>query len=383
MYMDMMRFDQFQSLLRLRDNPCVSCYLPTFVSGNEIRQNTIRFKNIISVAERKLKEYGFDEKETENIVKPAHMILKESRYWKHLGQGLAIFITKNTFEMYRLPYHVQEKVILSDRFNIIPLIHLFTDDGNFYILSLSLNGVHFYSSDHYFMREIKLEKVPLSLNDALKYDEQEKQRQLHSHIGQGGKGVAIYHGHGVGTDVKDSNLLRYCQQINEGLLEYLKDKDTPLVLAAVDYIHPVFHEAVHYQHIANDGIIGNPDYMSAQDLRESAWKIVEPIFAQTREKLLARFEDLHKSHLASTDPHSVITASAEGRVDTLFIAENTELCGSFDDSSNNIMIKINNGGSDNLLNIAVNYTFMNSGAVYSESRERIPGKADLAAIFRY
>ena len=108
------------------------------------------------------------------------------------------------------------------------------------------------------VQEIELESVPKSLDEALQYDELEKQVRFRTGSVSGGTGMAMVSGHGgVADDTKD-NLLKYFRLIDRGLHDLLRDERAPLVLAGVEYLFPIYREANTYPHLIEEGIPGNP-----------------------------------------------------------------------------------------------------------------------------
>ena len=93
--------------------------------------------------------------------------------------------------------------------------------------------------------------------------------------------AAIFHGHGVGElpDKKD-RILRYFQKVDAGLNDILADQQAPLVLAGVDYLLPIYQQANSYPHLLTDGITGDPEDVSDEDLHRQALDIVLPILTQ-------------------------------------------------------------------------------------------------------
>ena len=52
---------------------------------------------------------------------------------------------------------------------------------------------------------------------------------------------------------------------------------------------------------------GNPEGLSAKELHQRAWELVEPIFRVNQQEAMQQFEQLHgkESHLASDDLKTV------------------------------------------------------------------------------
>jgi hypothetical protein len=279
-------------------------------------------------------------------------------------------------------------VLVSDRFHLKPLLPLLSGDGRFYVLALSQNEVRLLLGARYHITTIDLEDVPESLAEALRFDDPEKQQQFHTATassGTPGGRPAVFHGHGVSSDDKQSNLLRYFQQIDRGLQSLLPyDEPVPLVLAGVEYLLPIYHDANHYPYLMDQGVTGNPEEMSPAELHERAWAIVHPHFEQSRQEARARYEQLANTDQASGDIRTILPAAHYGRVDTLFVALGRQQWGRFDPDTNTIQLRAEPEPEDeDLLNTAAIQTMSNGGTVFAVEPDDMPDQLPLAAIFRY
>jgi hypothetical protein len=157
-------------------------------------------------------------------------------------------------------------------------------------------------------------------------------------------------------------------------------------LAGVGYVLPLYREANRYQHLLDQGITGNPEELSAEELHKRAWTIVEPHFQGERKEAEARYQQLAgaESELASNDVQQVVPAAYHGRVEALFVALGCQQWGSFDVDTNAAELHKEAGpGDEDLLDFAALHTLLNGGTVYAVEAGKIPDGAGLAAVFRY
>jgi len=372
--------EELQVLIDNREDPAVSIYMPAYSKG-DTEQNPTRLKNLIREAQERLVSLGHSISDTSAILDPAEQMLPDSQFWQHQDEGLALFLSTEFFRYYMIPYSVKESVVVAGRFHIKPLLSLFCDGGGFYLLAISQNHVRLLHCGKYHVRELALDKVPSSLDEALKYDEPEKQQQFHT-TGQGGS--VMFHGHGVGKDDSKMNILRYCQQVNSGLGEILRTEHEPLVIAAVDYLSAIYRQANTYPHLADEGIDGNPEGLSMEELQRRAWPIVQPYFERARTEALERYGEAVTKGLATNDVEHTVLAAYDGRVSTLFITEGVELWGNFEPEQRRITLY--NGpenGAEDLLDIAAADTWTRGGVVHIMEPENVPGEAHIAALLRY
>jgi glucose-6-phosphate 1-dehydrogenase len=92
------------------------------------------------------------------------------------------------------------------------------------------------------------------------------------------------------------------------------DERSPLVLAGVDYMLPIYQQANNYPNLVKEGIIGNPDDLTATQMHKQAWKIVEPILNTDQHEALSHYQKLRGSvsKLSSNSINSIITAHITG-----------------------------------------------------------------------
>ncbi len=378
---------ELKTLAREHEGPCISIFMPTHRGGAETQQSRIRLKNLLTKAEERLIAGGLRRPEARELLDPVQELLENEVFWQHQSDGLAVFVSQDTFRHYQMPFDLEELLIVGQKFHLKPLLPLLSGDGSFYILALSQNEVRLLQGTRDSVDEVGLEGVPASLAEALKYDDIEKQLQFrtqaHTPGGKGGRS-AIFHGHGAESDYAKINILRYFQLVDDGLAKLLRDERAPLMLAGVDYLHPIYREANNYSHLLDEGIEGNPEDLSAKQLHRRAWAIVRPIFQAAQREALAKYEELEGTGLTSKDVEEIVAAAHHGRVEILFVALGRQQFGFFDPDTDSVREgEQKEPGSEDLLGLAAIQTFLNGGAVYAVEPEGVPGGALLAAVFRY
>lgn len=381
--------DDLRTLMGKYEGLCVSIYMPTHRVGAGIQQDPIRLKNLLAEAEEHLLTRGLRTPEVKELLEPAGRLLQDGLFWQRQSDGLALFLSSEAFRSYRLPFDFDELVVVTDRFHVKPLFPLLSG-GQFYVLALSQNEVRLLQGTRYSVSEVDLEGMPESLAETLRYNDPENRFQFHTSTRTpGGKGErpAIFHGHGVASadDPKDY-ISRYFHQVDEGLQDLLRDEQAPLVLAGVDYLHPIYKEANTYPYLIDEGIEGNPEELRAEELHERAWAIVQPLFLTTQEEAAARYRQLAGagSEQASNDLKEVVPAAYHGRVETLFVAVGLQQWGTFDPETKTVRVHEEaEPGDEDLLDFATVQALLNSGTVYAVEPEKVPDEAPLAALFRY
>ena len=372
-------------ILAGENSTCVSIYMPAEKAGAETRKNPIRFKNLLREAEDKIEHQSESTPELSDSIESAKAYIENYDFWQHQDYGLAFFINRDGVKYYRLPYSFEESIQVSNGFYLKPLLPVLTNDSKFYLLALSQNEVRFFLGSHYAINEIKLpEDVPPSLAEALKYDDPEKQQQFHSGDGGGGGATTIYHGQGVGTTDNKDEIKRFFHQINNALVAAFQQETTPLILAGVEFLLPIYQEVNSYNNLLEEGITGNPENVSAEDLHSSAWAIIEPHLTAARQSAMDKYHSLSSTGEATSKLESIVAGAANGQVDTLFVADDAQCYGSFDRQTNKVEIDPE-ATEDNidLIDFAVTQTYLQSGNVYIVEPSQIPETAKAIAILRY
>ena len=373
--------EDLKGLIEAQRAPSVSIYMPAHRTG-DTSQDPIRLRNLLKQAEERLQKFEMRSVDARAVLAPAQDLLPDTNFWQHQGDGLALFLSKEMFRYYQLPREFQELVVVTDRFHVKPLLPLFSQDGNFFILALSRNLVRLLQCTRYSVREVTPEEMPSSLAEALQFDQREKQLQFRSSA-QGGK-AAIFHGHGAAKEMKKSDILRYFQKVNQGMSEILRGEQSPLVLAAVDYLHPIYRKANTYQYLMGGGIEGNPDEVTETQLQRKGWALLEPYFEKSREEKLGEYRSQAGTGSAIDDVERVARAAYNGLVSTLFVAAGKQEWGLFDEKNQTICsCKIGMAGAQDILDFAAVHTLANGGEVYVLEPDLMPTSKPLAAILRY
>ncbi|MEM8831238.1 MAG: hypothetical protein AAGE96_18045 [Cyanobacteria bacterium P01_G01_bin.19] len=379
--MNQLSKSEIQALANYSGSPCISIYMPAEKAGAETRKNSIRFKNLISTAESKISVFD-DNSKLRASLDDAKSYIDNYEFWQHQQSGLAFFINEEEIKYYCLDSDFLELAIASDRFYLQPLLSVVSNNTKFYLLALAQNEVRLFLGDRNSLKLVDLpESIPASLAEALKYDDPEKQTQYHS--GDSGQ-TPIYHGQGVGTNDNKDEIKRFFQQIDSGIKSAFAEEDTPLILAGVEYLLPIYHEINSYSNLHEMGITGNPEHVSEQDLHQQAWKIIQPEFVARERKAIDQYNQLAETQEASNKLTEIVTAAAKGQIDTLFIIANTIRWGQVDLPANRVEIHSEpNQNSIDLYDFAAVNTYLQGGKVYFLDSEQKSERGNIMAILRY
>jgi hypothetical protein len=386
--MDHITTDKLKELARINDPHCISIFIPTYRTGQEVNERVDQknLKNQIKVIRNKLESFALKGRDIEKILKPVNDLLNDSGFWKLQSDGLAIFRNHNFFEYYTLPVVFEPYNYIADHFYPMPLIPFINDKVKFYLLAISMGEVRFYEGFPHQIKEMEMEDLlPEKLEEVVGYDFEEKHLQYRT--GNDERGRATYHGHGItNEEQKKLEILKFFKAVNEGLMKVLNNQKTPLILATVDYLMPLYKEVNDYKHLHEEFIAGNPEHVSPQSLHEKARNMIQKDFNTTRKARANKFEHALSNQKASYKEEEILPAAVDGRIDTLFIKKGAEeIWGIYDNESKKMLKREREEGPGaGLLNMAAMHTILNSGMVYLTDNGEMPEPGSkMNAIYRF
>jgi Bacterial archaeo-eukaryotic release factor family 3 len=361
--------------------PAISIYQPTLRGGPEADQNTVRLKNLIAQAEERLTARGLKRVEACNMLSSIRRLLDNSAFWRRQLDGLALFSRPDFFRYFKLPFAVDELVVVGDALYATPLVPA-VSDGYFYILAISQASVRLFQATRFGAREVDISgiDIPRNLEDAMRYDDFEKPNLQRHPISSG----RLQHGHGPGEADMKNEIARYFKAVDAGVSKLIPGNKYPLVIAAVDYLIPMYRAASSYGFVLEKGAEGNPDQLSAAELHERAWPVVEPHFRSGLARALERFGNAQGTGLASCSLGEVLAAAYTGRVDTLLVRRGEQRWGVFDLTSGDVRPASAPGIADvDLIDLATRQALAHGGDVRLVPADDMPCDEALAAVFRF
>jgi hypothetical protein len=384
---------EMRRLVAAQGQPAISIFMPIYKqNGSQWQADPLHLRQLLDQARLQLRELGLRAARIDQLLEPTLSLLKANRsFWQAQDAGLAIFLNSAIQHIYRLPLRTLEKVVVGAHFYLRPLLPLLLEDRTYYILTLSQNNVRLLQGNQHGVHEVSLLNTPTSLAEATQYDQLEPVRQLHS-IASGGRAydassVAV-HGQGTAADEKlvKEMVSHYLQQVGRGVASVLTQRPGPVVLAGVEYLTAIYRQLHPAQWLLEESLVGNPDHLSTEDLKERSWPLVAPLFQRTPDKAHQRYlawvgqGDAH----AVTGIEAVLQAVYTRRIDALLVAATHDQWGRFDTEQGMITLHGQRQvGDEELLNWAVIHTWQQGGAVYPLEPLILSHAAPIAALLRF
>lgn len=387
--MDALNKETLRSIADFHEINCVSIYIPTHRYGKEVNEgeDARLLKNHYQKVKNHLEDKDIPENEVRNYLEPIRKLVDDKNFWRQQQKGLAIFLGDGFFEYCKLPYAVNEFSLISTSFHLEQLLPWFNQQDMFYILALSLKKVRLFTANHYEINELDIkETVPENIDVVLSYYEFEHSQQSPSQW-QGGGNMPTYPNQKREKGFDEVYMEEYFRHINDGLEQGVINKDLPVVLAAVDYLHPIYRKTTKHLNLYGQGIKTNPDEMRPDELFEKAIDLIHPHLDKRKFEQMETYRATAGTGKASNDIREIAPGAVNGRIDSLFIVHGTHRWGTINKEDNAVQLHEEKRENDQcLVSKSAVQTILNGGNVYFVDKESLPEdleKAEMAAVFRW
>ena len=264
---------ELDALMSFRNPHCLTLYSPYIETSSSENPNRIQLKNLLKKASQLLLADSLKQREINIILQPVNQFIENSEFLSKYPHNLALFISNDFFGYYRLPpKKIKPDVIVDKKFKLLHVEKLINNNLNYFVLSVSYNGAYLFSGDCY---QIKKQKISNSMKQELNIDELPHERQFHNVAPASmSKKSERSHGQYNETQVNKDLLIKFFRKIDHKLHVLFKNKKTPLIIAGVDYLLPLYRKVNTYPYLLNDGIIGNLEHSNLNFIRYNACKII-------------------------------------------------------------------------------------------------------------
>ncbi len=384
--MSMINEKDFKELANYKNDTCVSIFIPTQRAGKEVLEGKNK-KHLHSewVQIRKhLKEQKVGESIIDKIGEPIEKLIEDRDFWRHQSDGLAIFTSPDFFKKFTIPVNFEAYHYVGNEFYVKPLVPAMTGDGKFNILAIQLEDVKLFEATRYSIAPIEIDDLtPGRLEERVGFDYKEKALQFRTQ-GEGGEKTQ-FHGHGGSERDEKTEIKQFFRAVEQGLREYLVKENLPLVVYCQDYLFPIYKDANTYNHLVDEVIPGNPNDSDLLGIHKKALEIMESHLHDSRNEKIEKYKELSSTENTTSAISDIIPAVYQGKVDTLFIENRTEVWGDYNENNMQVEFADNNeNGSVSLLNLAAKKTIEMGGKVYLVEHEFMPQKkSKMNALLRF
>jgi hypothetical protein len=375
--------DQLKELLQIDRAPAVSIYMETHRKGAEVAAQPLRLRAAIAEARGILT--ADEALGCEEILTPLEGLIGDQEFWRQQADGLALFATRDFGRLYRLPVRLPDMVIVGPTFHTRPLIEYLQAPERYWVLSVTQNEVRMWEGTVSEIAPVDLTTVPASLQEALGTVVVKDRLNLRSPRGSGS--APVFHGHGAGKDDTKQELEKFFRAVDSGVRELLADEIGPIILAAVDYYHPIYHGISKLENLVDEGIVGSISGWDEGRIHAAAWPIARKSVEGKLDVALDLWESSYGRGKAESDLATTARLAVAGRIRLLLTEKGRTVWGRIDRSSGAVEI-IREGGSDphgtavDLLDELAEMTIQHGGRALELPPEKMPTDTGLAAVLR-
>lgn len=154
------------------------------------------------------------------LLKPLHALFNDKNFWNHTLNSLALFRSRDLFEVYGLQHTVSENAIVATSFHIKPLKKYLQTTGRFQVLSVTREQIKLHEGNRENLNEIAPgDDVPRTIQEALGHELTDEHITVASYNGPKYATPNMYHGHGSKKDEIELDAERFFQVIDRAIYE--------------------------------------------------------------------------------------------------------------------------------------------------------------------
>lgn len=251
----------------------VTIYSPYIAPNSpENNPNRTQLKVLLKEASQLLIDKHVSKREIDVILEPAKKLLESDEFSNNAKHSLVLFISQGFFSYYHLPVEdVNKYAILGSSFKLQPIAKLKSYNLPYYVLIISYNGVQLIKGDLYKIKKVKFQKTPKTMLQELNIDEFNKLRGLHTVARvDKGKNSKRYHGEFEKSQINKDMLTQFFRKIDSDLHKLIKDEKTPLILAGVEYLLPLYRQVNTYKYLSDKEIKGSLEHAPIDTIQKQA-----------------------------------------------------------------------------------------------------------------
>ncbi len=363
--------------------PKVSLYMRTHRFAPENRQDPTTFKNLLAKIESDLSD-GFDKRSYMPITESLTSLLEDPNrsLWRHNKEGLAVLADQGATYVYHLDYPVDEMAVVSESFQIRPLIENFQYGAHYYLLAISSKSFDLCLGDFHSLTRLEMpEGVEREFSKVFDDFDNTSTINVGSFAGMDGR----FYGRDSKSEVVQKETQKFFRYIDKAVMDhFVSEHRYPTVLVGLSQNISLFRSLSSIPTLLEREVEKSIDSLSETEVLAEASALIRE--AQEAE-VASHVEDFGLAHAqgrAALDPQEIARALFERRVRTLFVEKGKIIPGHFDQAEGRAVIKGRDGsGSHDLADDFAQAAYLQGGAVYALDGATMPGDTGVAALFRY
>ena len=369
LYVDIPTSADFLALTSHQGEACVSIYLRTTPITQKTMGDRIELKNLAKKAVHQLHMAGVDKRAVAAVAEQLDDLVDDDEFWRFQANSLAIFVTPENTQTFRVPNAFKSMVAVSNRFHVKPLFRTVSFSQTCYVLALAQRSVRLVEVSP------DLPTVPVAIES------------LPKDAGRAVRGVGMIDpwpsGRLQAAEGQKVLLRQFARLVDKALRPLLAGSDIPLVLAAAEPLASIYRSVNTYSHLTNAMLEGNPELVSDGELGERARTILDRIYRDEVAAWRGLFEERANQGRATTDIAQAARAATFGAVQALMVDIDEVIPGQLDQNGAVIFAEQAEPPNYDLVDEIAARVIATGGRVIGVRKADIPRSEALAVILRY
>jgi hypothetical protein len=373
--------DRIKPLLQAGSGPCVSIFMPTHRQHPGTAQDPIRFKNALKEAARLLSD-RYSEKEIRSLLDPV-AAMPSVEFWRHQGDGLAVFRSPDRLEHYQVPLAMPELVVVAESFHVRPVLRCLQSNLRYFVIALSQKSARVFEGTSASFAEVEIPEMPSGVSESAA--DKGRTGLLSAHPADSGGSTRKIHGAGGSEDSNRDDLVRYFRAIDRAIASALREEPAPLILAGVGYYFPVYRGISRLKNLTDGTVEGSPEAMTSEEMHAGSWPIAQAILRGNEDRALEEYGGAVEKGRSLDVLEDIAREAFRGRIQRLFLAQGVRVWGTLDHVTGQVQRTDMQQGSydDDVLDDIAEAVLVHGGDVITLSPERMPAGREAVAQLRY
>jgi hypothetical protein len=269
--------------------------------------------------------------------------------------------------------------VVAESFHIKPLHRFVQSADRYHVLGVSRERISLFEGNRDGLDEVELDPaVPRTPTEAPRVEAKE----LHLSAWAPSAGAAgVRYSEGSKSDIEDNAATRFLRAVDRAILEhYSRPTHLPLIVAALPENQSLFRKISRNPFLLPDEVKTYPDAMSLDDLREQAWRAMEPHYRARLAGLIEMFGVARSKELGDDDLERIAASAGAARVATLLTEADRHIPGSINPETG---VSFGGAAVDDLLDDLAELVLKSGGQVVIVPNEQMPTQTGIAAIYRF
>lgn len=280
----------FDKVKKVNAYPSVTILLPTHRTAPENQQDAIRLKNLVKAAHERL-DAEFSKRDLADLY--ANLEKAEDINHDYNKEGLAVFVNADIFEYARIPFVVEERVIIDETFATRDLIRELNQANAYYVVALSREQVHLFELAANEAHEVKAHGFPM------------KNPGDHS-----------------GDMRNKAKIKEFFNQVDKNFYEVYKDHPAELLIAGIERNITFYKEVADHKNIILASLEGDYSSSNIHELVKACIPVAKEAAGKKVEAELERLEEAVGQNKFTDDVKEIWRMVNQGRGETLFVERN-------------------------------------------------------------